>query len=607
MVVEDFQHNDTDTDSSTCKKSLQKLKRDPEYPASSSCRGVVEGRSAYGFLPSNSANKYLMFVIILLLWSALYLPKLGIMEVQGTESRRMMPAAEMYHGGNFMIPELAGKEYIAKPPLIYWLQAASYAVAGESAAAARFPTTLFILVFASILVLMPSNWLNLYGRFIGAVIFLSVSGCIMAGRSADIDGGYMATTGISIFVWLNLWTSHKSKWFLWILSGIIVGIGMLFKGPLILLFFYLAVICILWYRKSLKELVSLPHLVGLILMFAIFLPWVGYVYSNIQKSDSQVSSYWLSQMLQRFNPAYVEYGKWISRAFGAIVDFAPWFLLLPLLWMKKWVNNIPEKDRLIYKALRLALLLGFLIINIPGTRSRYSLPLYPLAAVLLGWLLVFNAEGSVVYKYWKKLLLFVLMLLSFVSLILFIFVPTGLIMKIVSMFQDKLELITNVTVSLPTFLVSIVVLLVTLTTTYIIFKLRNKYNDCMHLTLISAICMILVGLNLYCMVTPFADLVFQKKQLGMVVTSALPENTKLYVYKQGYEPYYYYFKRPLEFVYDDNNLPKAENKSLYFFMDSDKFPSLVKQYEQFNDSIKIISEKKYKDDKYLVVELTNTR
>ena len=556
-------------------------------------------------------NKYLMLAIVLLLWGALYLPKLGLMEVQGTESRRMMPASEMYHGGSLMMPELAGKQYIAKPPLIYWLEAASYSVFGETSYAARLPSTLLMLVFAVVLIMMPCNWLNLFGRFIGAVIFLTASGCVIAGRSADIDGGYMVSVGLSILVWLNLFTGNKSKLCIWGISGIILGIGMLFKGPLILLFFYLAVISFSFYNKSIKELFCWQHLLGIVLMLILFLPWTAYVASIYHSGaktggESAASGYWLSQMLDRFNPVNVEYGKWLSRVLGAVVDFAPWFLLLPFLWVKKWTDNIQGDKRFIFKALRLALLLGFLIVNIPGTRSRYSLPLYPLAAILIGWILFVNTKENILFKCWKKLLLIIFAVISFVSFILFIFAPTGLFLTILEhFFKGKLELITEVYIYEPTYIASAAVLFATLGAAIVIFKMKSKYNNSMHMVLMTSIAIVLICANVFVMVFPFLDIVFDKKQLGSAVSAVVPKDKKLYIYKQGYEPYYYYFKLPMKFVYTDDKLPEVSNDSQYYFLDSDKLSSLKKLFRGKYKYIRVLSEKKYKRDTFLVVEVTN--
>ncbi|MDE2292141.1 MAG: glycosyl transferase, partial [Elusimicrobia bacterium] len=49
---------------------------------------------------------------------------------------------EMHVSGNWLVATLDGMTYVEKPPLIYWMGAASYDVFGVSEAAARVPLAL---------------------------------------------------------------------------------------------------------------------------------------------------------------------------------------------------------------------------------------------------------------------------------------------------------------------------------------------------------------------------------------------------------------------------------------------------------------------------------
>jgi 4-amino-4-deoxy-L-arabinose transferase-like glycosyltransferase len=59
--------------------------------------------------------------------------------------------ADMLRTGHFMVPQLAGLPYIEKPPLLYWLLAASFAVFGENAFAARLVPATAALATAAVL------------------------------------------------------------------------------------------------------------------------------------------------------------------------------------------------------------------------------------------------------------------------------------------------------------------------------------------------------------------------------------------------------------------------------------------------------------------------
>src|SRR5947209_7697780 len=55
------------------------------------------------------------------------------------EGRNATAALEMHESGNWIVPTFNGKLRSHKPVLLYWLQAAAYAVFGATEFAARLP------------------------------------------------------------------------------------------------------------------------------------------------------------------------------------------------------------------------------------------------------------------------------------------------------------------------------------------------------------------------------------------------------------------------------------------------------------------------------------
>ncbi|MBI5597439.1 MAG: glycosyltransferase family 39 protein [Elusimicrobia bacterium] len=88
---------------------------------------------------------------------------------------------EMHLSGNATVPTLNGMDYIEKPPLIYWLGAASYSVFGVGEAAARFP-----LALTAVTALLGVWWLGgwLFSPAAGAAAALVLgSSLLFAGLS----------------------------------------------------------------------------------------------------------------------------------------------------------------------------------------------------------------------------------------------------------------------------------------------------------------------------------------------------------------------------------------------------------------------------------------
>lgn len=125
-------------------------------------------------LGAKSLTRLKAFLIVLLFWAVIYIPMLGSPEFKGEEGRRVLPAVHMIQTGNWIVPSVGGVDYYSKPPGINWLVAISFIITGhQSEFAARLPSVLSVLIFVSLLIWVPSNFLSLWGRFIAAVIFLT--------------------------------------------------------------------------------------------------------------------------------------------------------------------------------------------------------------------------------------------------------------------------------------------------------------------------------------------------------------------------------------------------------------------------------------------------
>src|SRR5437867_13251433 len=97
--------------------------------------------------PMNSRIQAL--VIVLLVWSVVYLPALGSLAVKGEEGRRILPAIEMLKTGDYVVPQVGSNPYFRKPPLVNWLVAMSFRFFGaRNEWTARLPSALAVLAVA---------------------------------------------------------------------------------------------------------------------------------------------------------------------------------------------------------------------------------------------------------------------------------------------------------------------------------------------------------------------------------------------------------------------------------------------------------------------------
>lgn len=178
------------------------------------------------------------YIPAILLGAILFIPFLGAVHLFDWDEINFAECArEMLLSGNYLHVQMNFHAFWEKPPLFFWLQAASMNLFGVHAFAARFPNAVCgILTFCVILQV---------GRkyFSGRLAWLWI--LFMAG---SFTPHLYFESGI-IDPWLNLFiflavlalmesslpqNSDRRLW-LWIRAGILIGLGTLTKGPVAIL------------------------------------------------------------------------------------------------------------------------------------------------------------------------------------------------------------------------------------------------------------------------------------------------------------------------------------------------------------------------------------
>src|SRR5881398_1911521 len=203
------------------------------------------------------------FLIVLLVWSVVYLPALGSLAVKGEEGRRILPAIQMLKTGDYVVPQVGSNPYFRKPPLVNWLAAGSFKFFGaRNEWTARLPSALAVLAVAIAFVTVARASLTPKGSMLAALIWMTNIGMIEKGRLIEIEALYVSLCGLAIIFWLSFFLQKKSPWLIWLPACFFLGLGLLAKGPTHLLFFYGIVIAVLVGWKDWRVLVHPAHFVG---------------------------------------------------------------------------------------------------------------------------------------------------------------------------------------------------------------------------------------------------------------------------------------------------------------------------------------------------------
>lgn len=128
-------------------------------------------------------TRHALFVVLIALAALVHLGATGSGDLYSqTEGQYAGAAKEMVETNQWLLPTNDGVPRLQKPPLLYWLTILSFKLFGTSAAAARVPIALSVIVTVALVFLIGEKLAD-YGRgFIAGMIYLSLSGTFLLSR-----------------------------------------------------------------------------------------------------------------------------------------------------------------------------------------------------------------------------------------------------------------------------------------------------------------------------------------------------------------------------------------------------------------------------------------
>lgn len=335
---------------------------------------------------------------ILVLLALLVLARLAAMAglplMDTTEARYGDIGRRMAELGDWVTPWFDdGVPFWGKPPLSFWLTAASMRLLGLSEFAARLPHLLCGALIAALVWRFalrragPREALLALGLLLGSALFFVSVGAVMT------DTALVLCTTLAMFAfWFAVQgrDAAEQRRMGWLFFASL-GLGLLAKGPLAVVLSGLPIVVWTVASSRTREVwQGLPWLRGSLLALAIALPW--YALAEL-RTPGFLNYFIVGEHWHRFlTPGWGgdRYGHAHEFARGTIWGFAwgallPWSLLLPLAaW--RWRRQPAAADP--QPGLRLYLLLWLLTPLVFFTAARniiwtYALPALPAAALLM--------------------------------------------------------------------------------------------------------------------------------------------------------------------------------------------------------------------------------
>lgn len=303
---------------------------------------------------------------------------------------------EMMLSDNWLHIYDRGINYLDKPPLHFWLSAASMKLFGLNNFGYKLPSILFAIwaLFATY-----KLGKRLYNDTIGrmsALILGSCQGMFLMTNDVRCDTILMSCVITAIWLVQEWATSRKLKYLL--AGAAFIALGMMTKGPIALM---VPVFCFgtQWLlKREWKNIFNPAHLLAMVVIAIMLIPMSIGLYQqfdmhpeklvNGQTGVSGLRFFYWSQSFGRITGE----SPWYNGAgidflmLNMLWSFLPWIILFNIAWIKNVVMIIKQKLRLQANQEWITTG-GFLLAYLALGSSGYQLPHYifivfPLAAIM---------------------------------------------------------------------------------------------------------------------------------------------------------------------------------------------------------------------------------
>src|SRR5512133_813950 len=308
----------------------------------------------------------------------------GLPLIDPDEGRYAEIPREMLERGDLITPTLNYVKYFEKPPLLYWINAASLKVFGENEFAARFPSALcgLLTVLATDIVAR-----QLYGRraaWISALVLGTSAGFVLQSRIilTDMLLTFCLTAALGAFIVASQREGRRSRALPWYLFYLLCALATLAKGligmvfPAGIVFFYLLL------SRRWKLLSEMRLATGLLLFLAVAAPW--FVAVSLRNPEF-AHFFFIREHFERFTSTvhgrYQPFWFFVPVMLGTML---PWAFFIPGALVRGWRDRHHEDGRAGMYLLVWVMLIFLFFSKSSSKLIPYILPVFPPLALLIG-------------------------------------------------------------------------------------------------------------------------------------------------------------------------------------------------------------------------------
>ena len=350
------------------------------------------------------------YALILLFGLALCLPGFRtIPAVDRDEARFAQSTRQMHESGDYLNIRFQDEARLKKPVGIYWLQAAATSLAGgedpdNPVWTYRLPSLVGALGAILLTLFLGRRWMGPEAGFLAAAMFGATLLLGVEARQAKTDAFLLLTVLGAISglaeAWMKAGSVQPLSRAVWISFWAALGIGILIKGPVILLVVGLTATVLTIHDRKTAWLKRLRPWPGVAITLAIALPWV--VAITIASHGAFLTQSLGTDMASKLAGGQEAHGA-PPGTYLALFPITFWpaslFALMALPWIwRSW------RDRSVFFCLAWVLPSWIVFEIVPTKLPHYVLPLYPAIALLTAGYLADRLVAVPENAGWRRLL-----------------------------------------------------------------------------------------------------------------------------------------------------------------------------------------------------------
>lgn len=297
------------------------------------------------------------------------------------ESRFARTSVEMLRSGDLVVPRFGGEPRLVKPPLVHWIQASLFSLAGPREWAARLHAAGATLGSILLVGWLARRRFGPEGRLWAVAVFATMPLVVVPGRVGTLDA--LLAVHVLAVVALDLVGEDGAGPYRSICTGALLGLAFLVKGPVGVILPLLVMLA----GRTAAGRVVLPGPRSVLRAMAawavVVLPW-GLAFIRRVGPDQAVQTFRREVFERYFAGTHHQEPPWFFLIVGA-VGFLPWLAPLLIGFVRAWRSRRePVAQPAVYSAA--GLLVGFLFFSLGRSKvASYVVPLAPLAALLVTW------------------------------------------------------------------------------------------------------------------------------------------------------------------------------------------------------------------------------